>query len=273
MFLVTGATGNIGSALVANLAEAGESVRALVRDPARAALPSGVDAVAGDLTAPESLADAFDGVRAAFVLPGYPGVVAAAAKSGVRHIVLLSGTSAGTGHDSNAVTRYMAASEQEVTDSGLSWTILRPSAFMSNALRWLPQLRAGDVVRAQFPTVPIAVLDPADLAAVAARALTTDHHRGEILWPTGPQALRPAEQIAILGQVLSRPLTCVELSNDETRAEMLATTSPEYVDAFFDFYVDGAIDESVVRDTVERVTGRPPRTFADWAAAHADSFR
>ncbi|BCK55681.1 NAD(P)H-binding protein [Nocardia wallacei] len=273
MYLVTGATGNIGGELVAALAGAGEPVRALVRDPARATLPAGVEAVAGDLTAPDTLGAVFDGVRAAFVLPGYPGVVAAAAKSGVEQVVLLSGTSAGTGDLGNAVTRYMAASEEEVTDSGLAWTILRPSAFMSNALRWLPQLRAGDVVRAQFPTVAVAALDPADLAAVAARALLTDHHHGEILWPTGPAALRPADQVAVLGSVLSRELTCVELSNEETRAEMLQTTPPEYVDAFFDFYVEGAIDESIVRDTVERVTGRPPRTFTEWATAHADLFR
>ncbi|MBB5916409.1 uncharacterized protein YbjT (DUF2867 family) [Nocardia transvalensis] len=273
MFLVTGATGTIGSALVTALATAGEPVRALVRDPARATLPAGVEAATGDLTAPDTLGDAFDDVRAAFVLPGYPGVVAAAEKSGVRHIVLLSGTSAATGNTANAVTRYMAASEREVVESGLSWTILRPSAFMSNALRWLPQLRAGDVVRAQFPTVALASLDPADLAAVAAQALRGEDHRGEILWPTGPEALRPAEQVAVLGRVLGRDLTCVELDNDETRAELLRTTPPEYVDAFFDFYVAGAIDESVVRDTVERVTGRPPRTFADWAGAHADEFR
>ncbi|RDI55448.1 NAD(P)H-binding protein [Nocardia mexicana] len=273
MFLVTGATGNIGAALTAALTAAGAPVRALVRDPQRARLPAGAHAVAGDLAAPDTLADAFDGVDAAFILPGYPGVVAAAAKSGVRHIVQLSGTSAATGNTGNAITRYMAASEREVIESGLSWTILRPSAFMSNALRWLPQLRAGDVVRAQFPTVPLAVVDPADLAAVAMAALVSDAHHGDILWPTGPQALRPAEQIAMLGRALSRDLRCVELSDDETRAELLETTPPEYVDAFFDFYVDGAIDESVVRDTVERVTGNPPRTFTEWATVHADLFR
>jgi uncharacterized protein YbjT (DUF2867 family) len=273
MIVVTGATGNIGSELVTRLAADGTPARAVVRDPGRAHLPEGVEAVPGDLGAPDSLGPAFAGARAAFVLPGYPGVVAAAAKSGVEHIVLLSGSSAGTGNDGNAVTRYMAASEAEVTGPGLSWTILRPTAFMSNALRWLPQLRAGDTVRAQFPTVALASLDPADLAAVAAAALLTDAHHGEILWPTGPQALLPTEQIEILGRALGRDLRYIPLSNEETRAELLKTTPPEYVDAFFDFYVEGAIDETTVRDTVEQVTGTPPRTFAQWAAAHADRFR
>ncbi|RDI60541.1 NAD(P)H-binding protein [Nocardia pseudobrasiliensis] len=273
MILVTGATGNIGSELVRALAESREPVRALVRDPRRADLPPTVEAVAGDLTAPDTVAAACADVRAAFVLPGYPGVVSAAAKSGVEHIVQLSGTSAATGNEANAVTRYMMASEREATESGLSWTILRPAAFMSNALRWLPQLRDGDEVRAQFPHVALALIDPADIAAVAARALTTDTHHGEILWPTGPQALLPADQIALLGRALGRDLRCIPMSDDETRTELLRTTPPQYVDAFFDFYVDGAIDESIVRDTVQRVTGRPPRTFDQWAEVHANAFR
>ncbi|MET7465338.1 hypothetical protein [Nonomuraea sp. NPDC005501] len=47
----------------------------------------------------------------------------------------------------------------------------------------------------------------------------------------------------------------------------------QYVDAFFDFYVKGTLDESVVRPTVQEVTGRPPRTFEQWARAHAGAFR
>ncbi|GAB0107232.1 NAD(P)H-binding protein [Nocardia sp. JMUB6875] len=273
MILVTGATGNVGAELVAALAGGAEPVRALVRDPAKATLPAGVDAVSGDLGAPESLASALDGVRALFLLPGYPGIAQAAAKAGVEHIVQLSGVSAATGDTANAVTRYMMASEQEVTESGAAWTILRPCAFDSNALRWLPQLNAGDSVRVPFPTVRTANLDAFDLAAVAAKAFADPALRGEILWPTGPESLLPAEQIAILGEVLGRDLECVGLSDEEARADMLKNTPVEYVDAFFDFYVGGAIDESIVRPTVEEITGRPPRTFRQWATIHADAFR
>ncbi|WP_040808305.1 NAD(P)H-binding protein [Nocardia concava] len=273
MILVTGATGNVGAELVAALADGAEPVRALVRDPTRATLPAGVEAVAGDLGAPESLASALDGVRALFLLPGYPGIAQAAAKAGVEHIVQLSGVSAATGDTGNAVTRYMMASEQEVTESGAAWTILRPCAFDSNALRWLPQLNAGDSVRVPFPTVRTANLDAFDLAAVAARAFADPALRGEVLWPTGPESLLPAEQIAILGEVLGRDLECVGLSDEEARADMLKNTPVEYVNAFFDFYVDGAIDESIVRPTVQEVTGRAPRTFRQWATIHADAFR
>ncbi|QLY28440.1 NAD(P)H-binding protein [Nocardia huaxiensis] len=269
MILVTGATGNVGAELVHTLAGA-EPVQALVRDP-HTVVPPGVQAVTADLTAPQTLS--FDGVRALFLLPGYPGVATAAAAAGVEHIVQLSGVSAATGDTTNAITRYMLASEREVIESGAAWTILRPSAFDSNALRWRPQLRDGDTVRAPFPTVATACLDPYDLAAVAAAAFREEALRGEILWPTGPEALRPAQQVAILGEILGRALHCEELTDAQARADLLRNTPVEYVDAFFDFYVEGAIDESVVRATVEEVTGRAPRTFAQWATVHADDFR
>ncbi|MFI7635876.1 NAD(P)H-binding protein [Nonomuraea sp. NPDC049400] len=276
MILVTGATGNVGSEVVRALAAAGEPVRALVRKPDTIPLPDGVEAVTGDLNRPESMTGALGGARAVFLLPGYedmPGLVAEARRAGVEQFVLLSGGSAGSGDMTNAVTRFMAVSESAVRESGLPWTILRPSAFMSNALRWLPQLRSGDRVRVPFPDVRTASVDPYDIAAVAARTLLSDEHRGEILQPTGPVAMSPADQVAVLAEVLGRDLEFVGLTNEEARADLLATMPVEYVDAFFDFYVNGSLDESIVRPTVREVTGREPRTFEQWAQAHADDFR
>jgi uncharacterized protein YbjT (DUF2867 family) len=290
--LVTGATGNVGGALVSALSAAGVRVRALVRDDAQAraladaSSAGGVDgvdgvgrveAVTGDLNEPESLVPALSGVRAMFLLPGYrdmPGVLDRARQAGVGHVVQLSGLSAASGDTTNAITAYMMRSEQAVTDSGLSHTIVRPSAFMSNALRWLDQLRTGDTVRTAFPDVANAVLDPTDLAAVAAAALLApDQYAGQVLLPTGPAALRPADQVAILGTALGRPLRFEGLSDEQARKQMESDGTPEaYIAAFFDFYADGSLDESPVRDTVERITGRAPRTFADWAAANADAF-
>lgn len=276
MILVTGATGNVGSELVSALAGAGQRVRALVRDPRKATLPAGVEPVAGDLNQPETLTGALAGVRAAFLLPGYadmPGLLARIREAGAERVVLLSGGSAGGGDMSNAVSRYMILSEQAVRDSGLPWTFVRPKAFMSNALRWLPQLAAGDVVRVPFPTVRAAAVDPYDIAAVAERALVTDEHEGRIHLVSGPEPLLPADQVAVLAKVLGRDLRCVGLSDEEARTEMEATMPVEYVDAFFSFYVDGTLDESQVEPTVQEVTGRPPRTFEQWARAHAEAFR
>lgn len=271
MFLVTGATGTAGGEVVRALS--GRPVRALVRR-ADVAVP-GAQAVVGDLNDPESLATAFDGVSAVFLLSGYadmPGLLARARKAGVQRVVLLSGGSAALEDLDNAVSRYMTLSERAVRESGLDWTLLRPRAFMSNALRWLPQLRAGDSVRVQYPRVRTACVDPRDIAAVAVRALGGGHE-GRTYELTGPEPLLPAEQIAVLARVLGRDLRAVELSDEETRAEMAQSTPPAYVDAFARFYADGTLDEATVHPDVAEVTGRPPRTFGQWARDHAGAFR
>ncbi|MEV6391539.1 NAD(P)H-binding protein [Nocardia xishanensis] len=276
MYVVTGATGNIGAELVRALAADGQPVRAVVRDPARASLPEGVEAVTGDLNRPETLADALDGAQGMYLMPGYENLddlLALAGKAGLARVVLLSSGSAALADLGNAISRYMTLSEQAVRESGLAWTFLRPRSFMSNALRWLPQLAAGDIVRAQFSWVPVAAVDPADIAAVAARALTGGELDGRILDLTGPEALLPAEQVAVLAEVLDRPLECRELDAEETRAELAASMPRAYAEAFTSFFIDGTLDESQVHPTVREVTGRPPRTFRQWAEAHADAFR
>jgi uncharacterized protein YbjT (DUF2867 family) len=271
--LVTGSTGNVGRELVQILADGGHPVRALRRS--QGGLPPGVEGVIGDLNNPATLDGPLEGVTGVFLMPGYddmPGVLAACARRGVERVVLLSGGSAASRDMTNAVTAYMVRSEDAVTASGLPWTILRPTAFMSNALRWKPQLDRGDVLRLPFADVRTACVDPRDIAAVAATALTVDGHAGQVDVPTGPQSLLPSEQVAVLADVLDRPLTAEAQPDDEARAEMLRTTPPEYVDAFFDFSVGGALDESRVLTTVRDVTGREPGTFAEWATRHAADF-
>jgi uncharacterized protein YbjT (DUF2867 family) len=276
MFLVTGATGNVGAEVVGALVAADQQVRALTRSDSSPDLPAGVEAVAGDLNRPDSLAPALSGVRGVFLLPGYEdmdGVLATMRGAGVQHVVLLSGSSAATGDTSNAVTAYMMRSEAAVKESGVAWTILRPFGFMSNALRWLDQLREGDVVREPFANVGVAVVDPFDIAAVAASALTAEGHEGRTYVLSGPEALLPADRVAILSAAIRRELRFEALSDADARAKMSAEMPAEYVDAFFDFYVDGALDESQVQPTVQEVLGRAPRTFEQWAVAHADAFR
>jgi uncharacterized protein YbjT (DUF2867 family) len=276
MILVTGASGNVGGELVTALADAGQPVGALVRSPGQDRFPPGTEVVTGDLNDPFSLRPALDGTDGMFLLPGYadmPGVLAEARRAGVRRVVQLSGMSAGSGDMSNAVSAYMAMSERAVRESGLAWTVLRPAMFMSNTFQWLPQLRAGDVVRAPFGHVRAAVTDPADIAAVAAVALTRPGHEGRVYEVSGPEPLTAAERVAILGQALGRNLRFEAQTDEEARTEMSATMPAKYVDAFFDFYVRGTLDESRVLPTVQDLTGRPPRTFAQWAAAHAAAFR
>jgi uncharacterized protein YbjT (DUF2867 family) len=275
MIVVTGATGNVGAEVVRALVRAGEQVRALVRDAPKADLPPGVEAVEGDLDVPESLAAALVGASAVFLLPGYgdmPGVLAAIRDAGAERVVLLSGTSAASGDTGNAVTAYMLASEAAVREAGVPWTILRSYGMMSNTLRWKDQLARGDVVREPFADVPIAMVDPYDLGELAARALCSSEHAGHSYPVSGPAAIVAADRVRILGQVLGRDLWLNAQSNDEAREQLRSTMPPDYVDAFFDFYVTGSLDESQPQSTVQDVLGRAPRSFENWARAHADAF-
>ncbi len=276
MILVTGATGNAGGAVIRALDEAGEEVRALVRDVRRTALPEGVEAVAGDLNRPETLAPHLSGVTAAFLLSGYEGLAETLAnirRAGVERVVLLSSSAAPGGDLTNVVARYHILSERAVRESGLAWTFLQPNSFMTNTFQWAPQLRRGDVIRAPFADVRVATIDPSDIGAVAAAALTSDAHEGRAYRLSGPASLLPSDRVAILGQVLDRDLRFEAQPNQEARAEMSESMPREYVDAFFRFFADGDLDESRVLPTVQELTGNPPRAFERWAKTHADAFR
>jgi uncharacterized protein YbjT (DUF2867 family) len=274
--LVTGATGNAGGAVVQSLAASGIAGRALVRK--EVALPAGIEPVYGDLNQPESFVDALSGVSGIFLLSGYDRVeelLSNAAAAGVRKVVLLSSSSLDSANTSNAIAGYHRAAEEAVKASGLEWTFLRPNAFMSNTLRWLDQLRAGDVIRVQFPEVAISTIHPLDIADVAVRAFTEDSggsHAGAIHRLTGPVALTPPQQVEILGQAIGRALTAYPMTLAETRAELNATMPPRYAAAIESFYADGIIDETSVNDTVSSVTGHPPRSLPDWTRENAPLF-
>jgi uncharacterized protein YbjT (DUF2867 family) len=276
VLLVTGATGNVGREVVAALAARGEDVRAMVRDPARASAPDGVEKVQGDLELPESLTPALAGVRGVFLLGGWsdmPGLVRRIERAGVERVVLLTSRCVVGGRSDNPVTRMWLDAEAAVRGSGLGWTVLRPSGYQSNVLRWLPQLKRGEVVRAPWPDVAIAAIDPADVAAAAAVALTEPGHTGAAYALSGPEPLTPGDQVATLARVLERPLRYEPLSDEQARAAMAADTPAPYIDAFFRFYSGGEFDDSPVLDSVRRLTGRPPREFAEWARTHAAELR
>jgi uncharacterized protein YbjT (DUF2867 family) len=275
VILVTGATGNVGTEVARAVAAAGHPVRALTRDPAAARLPAGVAPVQGDLNEPGTLGGAFDGVSAVFLLAGYPdapGLLARMADAGVRRVVLLSSGAVVGGNLDNYVVRFNVVSEAAVRDSALTWTVLRPSGFMSNALRWRPQLNDGDTVREPFADLPVAVIDLFDIGAVAARALTEQEHAGRSYRLTGPAPLLPAERLAILGQVLGRDLRLLPQSDQDARSAMSAAMPAPMVEAFFEFSRGGTYLDDQVTGTTADLLGRAPRTFHDWARTHAGDF-
>ncbi|HEV2636031.1 MAG TPA: NAD(P)H-binding protein [Actinocrinis sp.] len=274
MILISGATGNVGGELLRQLRAEGAAIRALTRNPARAALPSGVEVVEGDLGAPPSLARALTGVRALFLMTsGHEAAVARqAADAGVRRIVLLSTTAVESRPDS-AIGRIHREAERAVQESGLEWTFLRPGQFASNTRAWSSQIAAGDVVRTPYPEVALPAIHPGDIAAVARVALTEDGHAGAAYPLTGPHPVSPVDQVAAIGRAIGRELRHQEITPEQAEQQMRAYMPAEIAAATLEFLGSPTATETEALPTVEKVTGVPARTFAQWAQDYAHLFR
>lgn len=278
MYLVTGATGNVGRHVVDRLLAADRPVRALTRDPAAARLPAGAEVVGGDLTRPQTVEPALKGVTALFLFPS-PGtagpVLDAAREQRVRRVVLLSSAAveyASEGAD-NAIVASHKEIEHEVERSGLEWTFVRPCGFAANTRQWAPQIRAGDVVRGPYAEAEMALIHERDIADVAARALLTDGHVGARYSLTGPESLTQAEQVRRIGEALGRPVRYEELSPRVAREQLIENRVPaDFVDMLLAFQAGLVGVPTEISPTVEEVTGHPARTFDQWAADHVADF-
>ncbi|TDQ45532.1 NAD(P)H-binding protein [Actinorugispora endophytica] len=269
--LVTGATGNVGRPLVEQLLAAGHQVRALTRNPQNAALPEGAEVAAGSLTETATLSAAFEGVDAVHLisfggddyapLANGAEIVGLAEKAGVRRVTVLKGD------------QGRSLLDGAVEDSGLEWTRLAPVEFMANTLEWAESVRTEGVVREAFADARSAMVHEADIASVAATALAADGHAGREYWLTGPQALTPPEKVRVIGEVLGRDVRYVELDRSEAVADWRrAGYSDEDVEFFLAMRTDPPEAGYTVLPTVERVTGRPARTFAQWMRENAAAF-
>ncbi len=281
MILVTGATGTVGREVVAQLLTAGKTVRAMTRNPALAKLDPRVEAVQGDFDSPSTLARAVEGVDRAFSLTFGPqtGVrekqlAQAARKGGVRHIVKLSAMG-GDDETRNIIRKWHDEGEREIRETGIALTVLRPGAFMSNALHWRESIRLQSKVFSNYADGRFPPIHPRDIAAVAARALTSDGHEGKAYSLTGPEALTMNEQVKILSESLGRPLEYVSISDESARKGMEQAGMPALlVDALIPFaeFIRSGKATDVFR-TVEEVTGKPALSFRDWARENAGAFQ
>ncbi|CAL9650015.1 NAD(P)H azoreductase [Streptomyces sp. enrichment culture] len=277
MILVTGATGNIGSALLRQLHTSGATpVRGLTRDAARASFPDGVEAVEGDLARPASLKPALDGVRSLFLLPGMgpdADVLRAARQAGVRHVVLVSSMAVATHPHVPAVAENLAA-ERLLRDSGMSWTILRPTQFASNALWWAASIREHRSIRVPYADIGLPTVHPADIAVVARAALTGPGHRGRTYALTGPARITPRQQARAIGTALGQEVSVEEIGREEAHRQMAPFMGDRTAHAVLDLMGGDVNDELLrVHDTVRYVTGSPARSFRQWAAENAAAFR
>lgn len=278
MIVVTGATGNIGRPLVAELARRGHDVTAVSRAGTAPLKDPRVRGVSADLADPDGLRAAVGGASTLLLLvPGAGGhldrerIIGAVADAGVRRLVLVSSQAAGTRPESLS-HRPMAELEKLVQGSGLDWTVLRPAGFYTNAFAWIPTVRAERAVHAPFGDVALPGIDPLDIADVAAAALTQDGHTGRTYELTGPDATTPRERTAALGTALGMPLTFAELTREQALGGMLEVMPEEIAEGTLSILGQPTPQERAVSPDVEAVLGRPGRTFADWAHRNAPAF-
>jgi len=281
--LVTGATGRIGRGVIAELLRAGMPVRALTRRPDAARLPMGVQVLPGDLTVPESLDAALQGVGAVFLVwtappATIPAVVERLASHASR-VVLLSSPHR-TPHpffqapQPNAMSDLHANIERFIAESGLASTIIRPGMFASNALHWwAASIRNGDTVRWPYGAAETAPIDERDIAAVAARSLCEDRHAGGDYVLTGPESLSQAEQVRIIGDAIGRRIEFAELSPEDFRRETEGSWPGPVVDMLLAAWGATIGRRAFVASTVFDIIGSPARTFREWVNDHADAFR
>jgi uncharacterized protein YbjT (DUF2867 family) len=278
--LVTGATGRIGRLVTDQLLDAGVPIRALTRrSEAEAALPANIEVATGDLTVPESLDAALQGVSTVFLLwtaapETAPAVIERLAAS-VRRVVLLSSPHQ-TPHpffqQPNPMAAFHAEIERLIAASGIESTIIRPGMFASNVLFWwAPPIRTGSVVRWPYGAAETAPVDDRDVAAVAARTLHEDGHVGGDYVLTGPESLSQAEQVGIIGDVLGRHVTFEELTPDEFRHETEGSWPRPVVEMLLEAWGATMGKPAYVTSTVSDILGRA-RTFREWVADHARHF-
>jgi len=279
--LVTGATGTVGSGVVAKLGGHEVAVRAGIRDPDAAAPPppEGVEVVTFDFERPETWGAAFEGVDAMFLLrpPAITRVgesiipaIDAAERVGVEHVVVLSVL----GAEKNPILPHRKI-EKHVLATDLDWTFLRPSFFMEN----LVQTHHDEIVEAGEIVVPAgngatSFVAAGDIAAVAAETLAEPGHEGQAYDITGPEALTYHEVARILSDVLDREITYDEPSLIEfARHSRRQGRDWPFVIVMAGIYTTSRVGlAGRVTDVIERLLGRPPRTFRDWAEANAAAF-
>jgi uncharacterized protein YbjT (DUF2867 family) len=280
--LVTGATGTVGRDITGLLSKQGATVRAAVRDQARAAKQFGnnVEFATFDFENEQTFPAALDGVAKVFLLPPLlPNrlelmnrFVDSVKHAGVRHIVKLSVI--GIDDDEQFIIgKWHGANEQHIRESGLAFTFLRPNSFMQNFLTYFPPRNGA--IYLPWGNGTASFVDTRDVARVAVKALTAEGHAGKIYTLTGPATLGIAEVARILSEVAGREITYVDVPETAARDGMLQAGLPNWlVDVIMELHAINKQNRwNGVTSDVEKVTGALPTTFAQFARDHAEKFR
>ena len=283
--LVMGATGNVGSQVVKQLADTGANVRAAVRSPRKAeSLKSErVSLTEFDTDKPETVEAAFQGVDKVFLLtPLVPNMVelsanlvAAAKKAGVKHIIKSSGMGAEV-EPGITLTRWHREAEKAIEASGIAFTFVRPNGFMQNYANFNgATIKTQNTFYLPVGDGKVSYIDTRDIAAVAVAALTQDGHEGKAYEVTGLEAISNQEIAEIISQVVGRKINYVDVPEDAARSEMKQSGMPDVlIDMtmeLYELYKAGYASE--VTPTVEQVTAKKPISFAQFANDYAEAFK
>ncbi len=281
--LITGATGNVGSEVVRQLANAGAPVTAAVRNAEKAALEFARQGLAipcksFDYAKPETWQHALEGVESIFLIVP-PGTTESkdieaffkkALAAGVRRLVFHSGRSTG-----DLPGEPLNVTEGLVRQSGIAWTILRPGWFMQNFLNWvgftIPAEAAFYLPAADAKT---AFVDVRDIAAVAVEALTKPGHEGQLYEPTSSRALDHFEVAQIISKAAGRSIRYVHLDDESFVVEMMkrgwSRASAEHTVFLYRIVRTGK--EAAVSGDVERLLHRQPVDFEQFAQDYASNW-
>jgi uncharacterized protein YbjT (DUF2867 family) len=283
LILVTGATGNTGSALLQQLAARGARVRALVRrKPDNARLgDTSVTMVAGNFDDPRSLEAALEGVaRAYLVTPSSPEAEAQqirfaelAAAAGVRHLVKLSQLAADEGSPVRFL-RYHAAVERRIRELGMGFTFLRPNLYFQGLLAFQSMIAKEGHFVAPVGEGRVSAVDVRDIAAVAAIVLTEQGHEGKTYTITGPTAVTHPEMASAIGEAIGRPVAFVDVPPQAFGGALRAAGIPAWqVDGLIEDYAHYARGEAAaISPHVREVTGVEPHDVRTFARDHARAF-
>jgi uncharacterized protein YbjT (DUF2867 family) len=283
--LVTGASGLAGSAVIREFVRSRHPVRALVRDKAAAgrfaAFPT-VEVVEGDLRRPETLAAALAGVDRVLLISSpdqqlvetQTTFIDAARSSSVQHIVKFSGLSAADVGSPFVFASMHAEIEPYLERSGLAWTHLRPSQFMTEYLREVPTILAQGALLLPLEDARLVPVDVADIAKAAYLLLTTPGHAGKVYAMSGPEALTMADIAEQVSHAVGRTVRYVSISREERRQALLAAGVPSFFVDAFDVQAGERLKgtEAVVHPETHAALGIHPTTFAEFARRNAGAF-
>ena len=281
--LITGATGNISSGIIAQLNGSGHSLRALVRNPEKAEelRRQGVEISVGDLEKPWTLGSAFAGVDTVWILappgPRAPeqcsNALWAAKQGGARHVVRMSAF--GAAHTASTInSRLHALSDAELVGSGIPFTILKPHFFMQNLMMAVQSVAQQGAMYFALADGKMGLIDSRDISDFAAHVLTATGHEGKTYILTGSASLSMHQIAAAIGNAIGKPVAYVPVSVDDARQSMAQMGLDDWtVNLMCDYYAAYSANwGDLVTDDFQRVTGKAPRSIEQFAKDFGGAF-